>query len=38
MKYVIAMIRPEKLDSVKMELQKIEAQGLTVSTSPTHKQ
>jgi nitrogen regulatory protein P-II 2 len=32
MKYVIAMIRPEKLDFVKMELQKIEAQGLTVSS------
>ncbi len=32
MKYVIAMIRPEKLDIVKKELQKIEAHGLTVSS------
>ena len=32
MKYVIAMIRPEKLDAVKKELQKIEAHGLTVSS------
>ncbi len=32
MKYVIAMIRPEKLDAVKKELQKIEANGLTVSS------
>lgn len=32
MKYIIAMIRPEKLDNVKKELQKIGAQGLTVSS------
>ena len=32
MKYIIAMIRPEKLDSVKKELQKIGAHGLTVSS------
>jgi nitrogen regulatory protein P-II 2 len=32
MKYIIAMIRPEKLDAVKQELQKIEANGLTVSS------
>ena len=32
MKYVIAMIRPEKLDAVKKELQKIEVHGLTVSS------
>jgi nitrogen regulatory protein P-II 2 len=32
MKYIIAMIRPEKLDAVKKELQKIEANGLTVSS------
>jgi nitrogen regulatory protein P-II 2 len=32
MKYVIAMIRPEKLDAVKKELQKIEVNGLTVSS------
>jgi nitrogen regulatory protein P-II 2 len=32
MKYVIAMIRPEKLDAVKKELQTIEVNGLTVSS------
>jgi nitrogen regulatory protein P-II 1 len=32
MKYVIAMIRPEKLDAVKNELQKVEVNGLTVSS------
>ena len=32
MKYVIAMIRPEKLDAVKKELQNIGANGLTVSS------
>ena len=32
MKYVMAMIRPEKLDAVKKELQKIEVNGLTVSS------
>jgi nitrogen regulatory protein P-II 2 len=32
MKYIIAMIRPEKLDAVKKELQKIETNGLTVSS------
>lgn len=32
MKYIIAMIRPEKLDAVKKELQKVEANGLTVSS------
>ena len=32
MKYVIAMIRPEKLDAVKKELQKVEVNGLTVSS------
>jgi nitrogen regulatory protein P-II 1 len=32
MKYIIAMIRPEKLESVKKELQKIGAHGLTVSS------
>jgi len=31
MKYVIAMIRPERLDAVKRELQKIEVNRLTVS-------
>jgi nitrogen regulatory protein P-II 2 len=31
MKYIIAMIRPEKLDSVKKELHKIGSHGLTVS-------
>lgn len=32
MKYVIAMIRPERLDAVKRELQKIEVSRLTVSS------
>ena len=32
MKYVIAMIRPERLDAVKRELQKIEVNRLTVSS------
>ena len=32
MKYIIAMIRPEKLDAVKKELQKAEVNGLTVSS------
>jgi nitrogen regulatory protein P-II 1 len=32
MKYIITMIRPEKLDAVKKELQNIEANGLTVSS------
>lgn len=32
MKYVMAMIRPEKLDAVKKELQDIEVNGLTVSS------
>ena len=32
MKYIIAMIRPEKLDAVKKELQKVEVNGLTVSS------
>ena len=32
MKYIIAMIRPEKLEAVKQELQKIEVNGLTVSS------
>jgi nitrogen regulatory protein P-II 2 len=32
MKYIIAMIRPEKLDAVKRELQNIEVNGLTVSS------
>ncbi|HEY3361746.1 MAG TPA: P-II family nitrogen regulator [Methanosarcina sp.] len=32
MKYIIAMIRPEKLDSVKKELQEIKVHGLTVSS------
>jgi len=31
MKYIIAMIRPEKIDAVKRELQKVEVNGLTVS-------
>jgi len=31
-KYIIAMIRPEKLDAVKKELQKVEVNGLTVSS------
>jgi nitrogen regulatory protein P-II 2 len=32
MKYVMAMIRPEKIDAVKKELQNIEVNGLTVSS------
>lgn len=32
MKYVIAIIRPERLDAVKRELQKIEVHRLTVSS------
>ena len=32
MKYVMAMIRPEKLDAVKKELQDIDVNGLTVSS------
>jgi nitrogen regulatory protein P-II 2 len=32
LKYIIAMIRPEKLDAVKKELQKVEINGLTVSS------
>lgn len=32
MKYIIAMIRPEKLEAVKRELQKAEVNGLTVSS------
>ena len=32
MKYIIAMIRPEKLDAVKKELQIAEVNGLTVSS------
>ena len=32
LKYIIAMIRPEKLDAVKKELQKVEVNGLTVSS------
>jgi nitrogen regulatory protein P-II 2 len=31
MKYVIAIIRPERLDAVKRELQKVEVNRLTVS-------
>jgi nitrogen regulatory protein P-II 1 len=31
MKYIIAMIRPERLDAVKRELRKLEASRLTVS-------
>jgi nitrogen regulatory protein P-II 2 len=31
-KYIIAMIRPEKLDAVKKELHKAEVNGLTVSS------
>jgi nitrogen regulatory protein P-II 2 len=31
-KYIIAMIRPEKLDAVKKELHKAEVKGLTVSS------
>ena len=33
MKYVIAVIRPERLDSVKRELQKVEVNRLTVSSA-----
>jgi nitrogen regulatory protein P-II 2 len=33
MKYVIAIIRPERLDAVKRELQKVEVNRLTVSTA-----
>lgn len=32
MKYIIAMIRPERLDAVKRELQKVEVNRLTVSS------
>jgi nitrogen regulatory protein P-II 2 len=32
LKYIVAMIRPEKLDAVKKELQKVEINGLTVSS------
>ena len=32
MKYIIAVIRPEKLDAVKKELQNAEVNGLTVSS------
>ena len=32
MKYIVAMIRPEKFEAVKKELQKIEINGLTVSS------
>ncbi|KKG09557.1 MULTISPECIES: P-II family nitrogen regulator [unclassified Methanosarcina] len=32
MKYVIAIIRPERLDAVKRELQKVEVNRLTVSS------
>ena len=32
MRYIIAMIRPEKLDAVKKELQLVEVNGLTVSS------
>lgn len=32
MKYIIAMIRPEKIDAVKKELQKVNVNGLTVSS------
>ncbi len=32
MKYVIAMIRPERLDAVKRELQRLELNRLTVSS------
>jgi nitrogen regulatory protein P-II 1 len=31
-KYIIAMIRPEKIDAVKKELQKVNVNGLTVSS------
>lgn len=33
MKYVIAIIRPERLDAVKMELQNVEVNRLTVSAA-----
>ncbi len=33
MKYIIAMIRPERLSAVKHELQKIEVNRLTVSSA-----
>ncbi|MCQ1534447.1 P-II family nitrogen regulator [Methanosarcina sp. KYL-1] len=33
MKYIIAMIRPERLDAVKRELQKVEVNRLTVSSA-----
>ena len=33
MKYIIAMIRPERLSAVKSELQKIEVNRLTVSSA-----
>lgn len=33
MKYIIAIIRPERLDAVKRELQKIEVNRLTVSSA-----
>lgn len=33
MKYVIAIIRPERLDAVKLELQKVEVNRLTVSAA-----
>lgn len=33
MKYVIAIIRPERLDAVKRELQKVEVNRLTVSAA-----
>lgn len=33
MKYIIAIIRPERLDSVKRELQKVEVNRLTVSAA-----
>jgi nitrogen regulatory protein P-II 1 len=32
MKYIIAMIRPERLDAVKRELRKLEVNRLTVSS------
>ncbi|AKB29984.1 Nitrogen regulatory protein P-II [Methanosarcina siciliae C2J] len=32
MKYIIAIIRPERLDAVKRELQKVEVNRLTVSS------
>ena len=32
LEYIIAMIRPEKLDAVKKELQEVEVNGLTVSS------